>query len=143
MTQCEIKSGLALVGKSNDIFYICRTTSTNRAGARRLGECMGLLCCGKYECNCMAAPRSSPIAATVITKIKHVTRFVCQCVGATCHAEGVPLLGPYISYVVNIFSFGFLHNMILSDDWYFFWEMRVRLYWWASLANSFKTNNMI
>ena len=60
-------------------FYICGTTSSNRACAWRHGECTGLLCCGKYQCKFMVAPRSSPIAASVTTKIKHVARFVRQC----------------------------------------------------------------
>ena len=59
-------------------FYICGTTSSNRACAWRHGECTGLLCCGKYQCKFMVAPRSSPIAASVTTKIKHVARFVRQ-----------------------------------------------------------------
>ena len=65
-------------------FYICGTTSSNRACAWRHGECTGLLCCGKYQCKFMVAPRSSPIAASVTTKIKHVARFVrqwMQCAG--------------------------------------------------------------
>ena len=77
----EIKGGFSLAEKSDDIFDICSTISSNRACAWRHGECTGLLCCGKYQCKFMAAPRSSPIAASVTTKIKHVARFVCQCCG--------------------------------------------------------------
>ena len=74
----EIKSGSTLTDKSDEIIDICGTISSNRACAWRHGECMGLLCCGKYQCKYMAAPRSSPIAANVTTKIKHVARFVRQ-----------------------------------------------------------------
>ena len=63
------KSEFALADKSDDIFYISGTTSSNRACAWRLGECMGLFYFGKHQCNCMAAPHSSPIAASITTKI--------------------------------------------------------------------------
>ena len=41
----EIKGGFTLAEKSDDIFDICGTTSSNRACAWRHGECIGLLCC--------------------------------------------------------------------------------------------------
>ena len=43
----EIKSGFSLSDESDDIGDISGTTSSNRACVWRLGECMGLLCCGK------------------------------------------------------------------------------------------------
>ena len=41
--------------------------------------CMRLLWYGKELYKHMVAPRSSPIAASVTTKINNVTRFVRQC----------------------------------------------------------------
>ena len=43
----EIKSEFSLADKSDDIVVICGTTSSNMDCVWRLGECMGLLCCGK------------------------------------------------------------------------------------------------
>jgi hypothetical protein len=63
-----------MADKSDDIFDISGTTSINRACVWRHGECMGLLCYGKYQCKYMAAPRSSPIAASITAKMKHVAR---------------------------------------------------------------------
>ena len=75
----EIKGGFALADKSDDIVDICGTPCSNRAYAWRLGEQQGPLCCGKYQCKCMAAPRSSPIAANVTMKMNIGSRFVRQC----------------------------------------------------------------
>ena len=43
----EIRSGLALGEKSEDILDICGTTRGNRTCVWRLGECMRLLCYGQ------------------------------------------------------------------------------------------------
>ena len=70
----KIKSGFALVDKSDDIVNSFGTTNIVGACSWRFGEGMGLLCYGKQPYKCMAAPHSSAIAANVTTKIKHVIK---------------------------------------------------------------------
>ena len=43
----EIKNGFALAHKLDETVVICGITSSNRACDWILGECMGMLCCGK------------------------------------------------------------------------------------------------
>ena len=121
----EIKGEFTLAEQSDDIFYICGTTNSNSACAWRHEKWTGLLCWGKYQCKFMEAPRSSPIVASVNTKIEHVARFVRQC---TNHEQAYPFGSSWKSLQWLFKHVGLVQNLSYSIFpriyWHFSWKSR-------------------